>query len=330
MKKLCLVITAVCASVLAVNSSPLMAQTADVSAKTDQERAKEIAALRRQDAEIRERIRRLEQKGIASLPRNGLQKSAATSAMAADLPTKAAVATVAPAYNWTGFYIGGNVGGAWTRNDATRVLDAFFSTVANITGGTGGSTVLGGFQEGFNWQFARSWVFGLEADWSFTDASGGLSQAWTTRGFTIPNSLTSMSTRLEWLGSARNRLGYLIMPNLMLYGTGGVAWGKISYVAADALNNGLSFTTNTQFSHTSVGWTLGGGLEWMVGNNWLLRGEYLHYQLDSAQNVSTTVPVGNSGLVLCVPGPCPTQTTVSYSWAKMNIDAIRMALSYKF
>lgn len=334
MKKPCMVLVAIVASALGFNSAPLVAQTADVSTKTDQELANEIAELRQQDAEIRDRIRRLEaKKGTAaalSNARHVRQQTPGTSAMAADLPVKA-VAVAAPVYNWTGFYVGGHVGGAWTRNDATRVLSGDFSSVAPTTGSTGGSAVLGGFQEGFNWQFARSWVFGIEADWSFTDASGDFSQAWTgPLGGTIPNTLTSMSTRLEWLGSARNRLGYLIMPNLMAYGTGGVAWGRISYAGSDALNGAFSFASSVQFAHTSVGWVAGGGLEWMLGNNWLLRGEYLHYQLDSTQNVSTTAPVSVGSGVFCVPGPCPTQAPVSYSWANMNIDVVRTALSYKF
>jgi outer membrane immunogenic protein len=79
----------------------------------------------------------------------------------------------------------------------------------------------------------------------------------------------------------------------MLYGTGGVAWGKIEYSGAASLNDPLGFiySANTSFSRTAVGWTAGAGLEWMITDHWLLRGEYLFYNLSSSQHMDSNNPL---------------------------------------
>jgi outer membrane immunogenic protein len=252
-------------------------------------------------------------------------------AFAADLPMKAALEPT-PVYSWTGFYVGGNVGGAWSRNSGTITFLGPLSPLDPFTGNTGGSAAIGGFQEGINWQFARTWVVGIEGDWSWTNAGRGLSQALTFGGIPLNfPSNGSLGAKLDWLASARNRLGYLVTPNLMIYGTGGVAWGKIDYAANASLNDpvGFIYTSNAAFSHTEVGWVAGGGLEWMFADHWLLRGEYLYYRLDSPQSVSSTNPLTFNGL--CLIGKCPPPlATVSYSWANMNVNVVRAALSYKF
>jgi outer membrane immunogenic protein len=260
---------------------------------------------------------------------SSLLASAPLSALAADMQVKAPLPPIA-ANSWTGFYIGGNVGGAWTRNTATwNLVPGGILDVDPITGGTGGSAVTGGFQEGVNWQFARSWVVGIEADWSFTKERGSFSQGWiaTASGLPIRSGSTNMSSGLDWLASARNRLGYLVTPNILAYATGGAAWGRIRYDGA-ATNSGLApFATSAGFSNTLAGWVVGGGLEWMLGSNWLLRGEYLYYQLESPPGVTTLNPLPFAGACL---GPCPTQKPDSYSWSNTSINVVRAALSYKF
>jgi outer membrane immunogenic protein len=126
-----------------------------------------------------------------------------------------------------------------------------------------------------------------------------------------------MSSTLDWVSSLRARLGYLVTPDLMLYGTAGGALGKLDYAAS---NNGgvIAYTTSTAFSRTQGGWVAGGGLEWMITPNWLLRGEYLYYRLDGSPSVVagsvTPIPIGASG----------------YSWSNTNASVARAALSYRF
>ena len=253
-------------------------------------------------------------------------------ACAADLPVKAPAPVAAPLPTWTGFYVGGNVGGAWSDDKATLFLLENLTGIAPLTVNTGNAAFIGGVQEGFNWQFDPRWVFGLEADWSYTNAGRSLSQNLTgLAGAVLPFSSSTLGTRLDWVGSARNRLGFLITPTLMLYGTGGVAFGKIDYTGTGALNNpfGFIYAANTAFNKTAVGWTAGAGLEWMVTSHWLVRGEYLFYDLSSAQNAATNNPLTFNGL--CIVGMCPPPTAnTAFSWGQMRLNEVRAALSYKF
>ena len=229
MKKSCLVLAAVSASVFAVNSSQLMAQTVDVSAKTDHELATENAALHKQidrlqlelrNAKLREQVQSLQAekdkvavaryntKGAAEANSNpGAQvwtgsaaavSRAAASTYAADMPVKAPVykSLVAVPYNWTGFYVGGQIGGAWGRDNASIANPGipfpppiFIPFTVNTSGG------MGGFHAGYNYQVSQ-WVFGLEGsvDWTKLDK---------TFIFGIcPLFCGTATTKSDWQGSA--------------------------------------------------------------------------------------------------------------------------------
>jgi opacity protein-like surface antigen len=158
-------------------------------------------------------------------------------AIAADLAPyyRAPPPVLVRAFSWTGFYIGANVGGAatsinelWSPLPSSATFGAF-----PIAGSTGGASFTGGFQAGYNWQFAPTWVAGIEGDWSWADARGNINQPWVLdpSGAVVAGSVTSMSSTLDWVSSIRARLGYLITPTLMAYGTAGGAWGKIDYAA---------------------------------------------------------------------------------------------------
>ena len=232
-----------------------------------------------------------------------------------------------PTYDWTGFYVGADVGGAWTRNTATWTplpLGPFVPPFTNfginaISASNGGSGVLGGFHAGYNWQFARTWVAGVEADWSWTHAGGSFTQPWTdfVTGVSVPGNVTTMSSQLDWLSSVRGRVGYLVLPNLLAYGTGGVAWAKIDY-AASAVNGGggFTYTPSTIFSSTATGYAVGGGLEWAMTSQWLLRGEYLYYNFPS-----------QSALVSSINFPAKPS---SFAWTSTSVSVGRLGLSFKF
>jgi outer membrane immunogenic protein len=246
-------------------------------------------------------------------------------ATAADVdPYYRAPPVVVPYYNWNGFYIGATVGGAWSNNDAlwTPLPSSAAFGAFPIAGNTGGSSAIGGFQAGYNWQFAPTWVVGLEGDWSWAKTGGSFDQprVFNAGGVAVPGSFTSMSSTLDWVSSLRARLGYLILPSLMAYGTVGGAWGKIDYAASNFAGAPLvvpSYATSTAFSNTEGGWVAGGGLEWMITNNWLLRGEYLYYS------------VGNSPSVV-VGAPNYPGIPSGYSWSSTNVSVARAAMSYKF
>jgi outer membrane immunogenic protein len=243
-------------------------------------------------------------------------------ATAADVaPYYRAPPVVAPVFSWNGFYVGGNVGGAWSNNDAlwTPFPASPVFGVFPIAGNTGSSSAIGGFQAGYNWQFAPTWVAGIEGDWSWAKTGGSFDQPWVTNpgGGAVAGSFTSMSSTLDWVSSLRARLGYLVLPNLLAYGTVGGAWGKIDYAASNFAPGAPAYATSTAFSNTQGGWVAGAGLEWAITPNWLLRGEYLYYSLNSSPSV--VVSPGIAGLL-----------PSGYSWSNTNVSVARAGLSYKF
>jgi outer membrane immunogenic protein len=179
----------------------------------------------------------------------------------------------------------------------------------------------GGVQAGYDWQFAPAWVAGIEGDWSWANARGTITQPWALYpgGATVAGSFTSMSSTLDWVSSIRVRLGYLVMPTLLVYGTAGGAWGKIDYAASSfaPATPPPQYAASTAFSNTQGGWVVGGGLEWAMTTNWLLRGEYLFYSLSGFPLV--VVPAAS------YPG-----FPSGYSWSNTNVGVGRLGLSYKF
>ena len=189
---------------------------------------------------------------LASVAIIGL--SAIVPAQAADLAarpyTKAPAYMPAPIYNWTGFYIGGHVGGAFGGDDN-----------AVAPNGTDG-VFMGGVQVGYDTQFSPNWVFGLEANYSFLDTNG---DPFVNRG----------------LGSVTGRLGYTWGGPALLYVKGGYAW-------ADTRNTG-GFGGGT-FSDTHIGrdgYTVGAGLEYLFTQNWSGKIEYQYYDFGHTTAIFT-------------------------------------------
>ena len=219
-----------------------------------------------------------------------LAASFAGSALAADLPSKKAPVAAPPVMSWTGFYVGANAGGAWSGNNSGN-LQVYGGTPAlsvipvgrQVSNSYGG--FLGGGQVGYNYQLMQSFVIGAEADIqgmagsagtaNFTGASSANGVTYTTIGKT--------SSNLQYIGTVRGRVGYLVMPTLLAYGTAGFAYGGVSsnvWLATggtDSSGGGGSLS----YSNTQAGWTAGGGLEWMFLPNWSAKAEYLYYSLSN-------------------------------------------------
>jgi outer membrane immunogenic protein len=252
-------------------------------------------------------------------------------AMAADLAPYVKSPVVVP-WTWTGVYFGGDVGGAWSDNTATwspLPSSGAFPTglagpatgVSPVSGNTGGSAFAGGFFAGYNYQFSPSFVAGIEGDWTGMRDTGSFNQPWTFTGAgIIPGTSAAMNTEVEWAATLRGRLGYLIWPNLMLYGTGGGAWGKIQYGSA-VFNSNNGYTAGSQFNNTSSGWVAGGGLEWapFSGFGLLFRVEYLYYDFSSGQTAQATSP-----------GPGLAAFPSGLTWTAPKMSVARFGMSYKF
>lgn len=218
-------------------------------------------------------------------------------ASAADMAVKARPVT-APVllYNWTGFYIGANVGGAWD-NTTSEVPSAAFGATAFPASITRSGFTAGG-QIGYNWQVNKV-VWGLEADFNYVDFRSAsvsipepLATAFGSGG--PPNVFTYTVGRQDFFGTVRGRIGYA-WDRFMLYATGGLAYGNgitntVTYTNAAP---GVVYATFAGSSGNRFGWTVGGGGEWGFAGNWSVKAEYLYVDLNSHNR--TLVPVNVIG-----------------------------------
>jgi opacity protein-like surface antigen len=187
---------------------------------------------------------------------------------AADLRSRPPV--MAPAvYDWSGFYLGANFGGAFDREDASTPLGTF---------STDPSGVLGGFQAGYNLLFSPDWLFGIEAEFDLTSAQG-------TANITTPATAFSLTSDHNWYDIVSGRLGYVAGPWLF-YVKGGGAWMNADYKLA--VNSGLGGSATT--SPTRSGWTIGGGAEYFFLPSWSAKLEYSFLDFGSS-----TYAFGNAG-----------------------------------
>jgi outer membrane immunogenic protein len=246
---------------------------------------------------------------------------AATSvASAADLAarpyTKAPPAMV-EAWNWTGFYIGGNAGYSWGRSNNDI---SFYNTVTGLPivlppGSVTNSSFdmnggIAGGQAGYNWQM-NNWVWGLEADIQWSGEKGRanyLCAATNIGGVCLPG-LTflpggaagtnlALDRSLEWFGTARLRGGVLVSPRVLLYATGGLAYGSIktSGTLSGFNGNGGAVVAFGSATDTRIGWTVGAGVEGMLTQNWTAKLEYLYMDLGRYDSLNFTLaPASNIG-----------------------------------
>lgn len=199
---------------------------------------------------------------------------AVTSASAADLPVYSKAPPVAVVYDWTGPYIGLNLGYSFGRGttDGTYTngsLLAVNTTVTPISGRADVNGFIGGGQLGYNWQFG-SWVTGLEGDIQFSNERGSGVVCTVACPVNVP---FTRDYKLDWFGTARGRIGFLPAERILLYATGGLAYGNFS---------GSSWTLPMNigtWSSLKAGWTVGAGVEAALGWNWSVKFEYLYMDL---------------------------------------------------
>jgi len=239
-------------------------------------------------------------------------------AFAADLGKpvyKAPAAPLLAPFTWTGCYVGGDVGGAWGRQDAS--IAPVGVDQAAVSGTLSGDSVIGGPYAGCNFQFAPQWVVGIEGDYSWTNFSSSANAAnLFANGTPAGSGGVSWSNKIDWLASLRGRLGFAVVPNVLLYGTGGVAWTRTSYAALDVFNTGgCPNCLGTAFDDTRAGWVAGAGVDWAPwNNNWILRLEYLHYQFSGVSSTAAFNPA----------------QTVTFGWGDLKIDELRAGVAFKF
>ena len=235
-------------------------------------------------------------------------------ASAADMAVKARP-VVAPVVvsDWTGFYIGGSIGGRWTDNSwnttcqetgfpgnpSCIVFADRFAT--NNPQSFNSSAFRASIYGGYNWQ-VTSWVVGVEGDVGWADnkrTNAGIPGVESPTVVGAPG-LDTSTVRTTWDAGLRGRVGYLVTPNVLFYGTGGVAFAHVEATShcgtlfavgwcGIAANIGRTDTTSSD----RVGWTLGGGVEAMFASNWLLRGEYRYADFGNVGFTQLAGPTSN-------------------------------------
>jgi outer membrane immunogenic protein len=243
---------------------------------------------------------------------------------------------------WTGFYVGLVAGGTWGNNNnvdtAAFPVTSFpgFEPLADVSAQLATTTLpvqisgfIGGGEWGYNYQW-NNWVIGTEGDFEGIASSERRATEFATATanvagvpFTL-DQLAAANRRLDWLGTERVRIGFLIWPTFLVYGTGGLAYGEIDTgVAIGQTNPALASTLALgRFEQTLAGWTAGGGLEWLFSPNWSVKVEYLYYDLGR-------VTFGLSSLTHSLAG-VPVTVTDNLASTRFSGNIVRAGINYHF
>jgi outer membrane immunogenic protein len=272
-------------------------------------------------------------------------------AMAADMAIYKAPAPVPIVYGWTGWYVGANLGGAWSNDPVTVSTSnvgfcpapgctaAFLTSQISAQGASGSfggnkAGVIGGGQIGYNWQVSPAWVAGLETDFQGIGGSSSFNGGGGTIGLPgfpgsgVTTNGLAITKQTDWLGTVRARFGYLVSPNLLVYGTGGLAYGdaksstSVSQTLVGFGGIAPNYASSASVSGTRAGWTAGGGIEWMIFPRWSVKAEYLHYDLGS---VAYNSPLGPA---LTAPPPPTYFTNNVQSTTRFDGDIVRAGVNY--
>jgi opacity protein-like surface antigen len=207
---------------------------------------------------------------------------------------------------------------SWLEFDAIfacRLRDRASGGDKKTVSGPNSRGYVGGFQAGAHWQSDRI-LGGLEIDLSSTGiksstAASGVDAA----GLAVTGARTD---KFDLLGSARARLGYLVSPDLWLYGTGGLAWTRFEQTVMNQNLNGTTITTTPSWR---FGWVAGAGGELRLWNsNWLARLEYLHYDFGDSGSAFQGFNTTQFGL----------ETDTLMTSRHLTADVVRAGLDYKF
>lgn len=209
----------------------------------------------------------------AAVIAGGLSLGLGQFASAADLPQqpayRAPAVVMAPVNQWTGCYVGGNLGAGWGSGELT-------SATGTVSRSGNNSGFAGGAQLGCDYQMGPM-VVGIRTlfDWSNRETTGSIqSGAFTGYSATLKN---------NWMDLLTGRIGYAVQPQWLLYFQGGAAWRQGSLQVFNP--TGATVSDN---SKTRAGWTIGGGTEWKFATNWSVFLEYNYADFGSRSATFTT------------------------------------------
>jgi outer membrane immunogenic protein len=229
----------------------------------------------------------------------GFSVAVGQSAFASDLPMRqptykpAPMLAPTPVYSWTGFYVGGNIGGSWATLDVTNVGNGI-NSAPNASGFTGGGQI------GYDYQMGQ-WVIGVRNQFNGSNMSKNLT-------VTAPNFGGTVNSHVNWTDTLTARAGFLVQPNLLLYAQGGAAWTGWDVT----FNNGGAQVG--EISNSKTGWTAGAGAEWMFLPHWTAFLEYNYMGFGTFSNAVTT----------CIGATCGTFS------GKGDIQNVLAGVNYRF
>jgi outer membrane immunogenic protein len=186
----------------------------------------------------------------------------------------------APAYDWTGFYLGVNAGYGWQPDynvsvNGTPLIEVSQpNAVPYHVGSDNNGGFIGGAQAGYNWQ-SSALVLGIEADIQYSGMNGD-GAGCSVLG--CDDVKTSISQELNWFGTVRPRIGFAA-DRALFYATGGLIYGGVEDKGNIDEFAGVGRQFKGDSSSTQVGWTAGGGIEYAFADNWTGKIEYLYYDL---------------------------------------------------
>jgi outer membrane immunogenic protein len=220
--------------------------------------------------------------------------------------------------------------------------------------------VIGGLQLGYNYQFSNNIVVGAETDFQGSSINGNtkintigndtlytsLPAAASSRGYAADRNMTqqtNISSSIDWFGTVRGKVGYLITPSIFTYATGGLTYAGVS---ASTQTNGGAYVIGTtsvgapvyqgnspiigpsvSTSTTLVGWNVGGGAEWMIRQNWSIKAEAFYYNLGNWNLGSNVV-----GLQTPTTNSQQFPTWISSNSTKIGYNGVvaRLGVNYHF
>jgi outer membrane immunogenic protein len=240
-------------------------------------------------------------------------------------------------YRWTGWYVGANAGYAWGKSDFASnfyctgqqskcpwasAFEAIFS--AGTSGSRSDTGFTGGMQTGYNWQDGQL-LYGVETDFGAFDLNPTLT---TTAPFTNSGRLiysTRAETSADWFWTLRGRVGWTVVPDWLIYATGGLAVTELKIAnsyqdnASASLPGSPDFAGASRSKNIKAGFTVGGGVEAALDQSWSVRAEYLYVDFGSADTTLTTNarPGGGGG---STPHAMTTSGDLSASVARIGIN----------
>jgi outer membrane immunogenic protein len=230
---------------------------------------------------------------------------------AADMPLKAR--PLVTANTWTGCYLGGNIGYGWSKSHVDDTAPGNFTGLTDISGPSG-TGIVGGGQLGCDYQMGNV-VIGARGlfDGANLKGSSSMSADALATGSFSPGE--SMTVETRWFATLTARLGYAVQPQWLVYVNGGVAWANNKYKDNDPTTFfGAPF--NGEATGTRTGWTIGGGVEYKLQQNWSVFAEYDYIGLSSAD-----VPLNYDTNVVFSP--------YTYHY-RQNVQTLLFGVNYRF